>query len=82
MRAKTPEEANHEAAKLAALAEFHGLTVASFIEEYVLASWVPGICMHPGCEYTDEVKPDEREGWCEHCGHRSVWSALVLAGIV
>jgi len=82
MRAMTPREANFEASKLDRLAEDSGLTVSSFIEEYALASVVPGICMNPGCDSTAEVEPDAREGWCEECGTRSVRSGIVLAGII
>jgi hypothetical protein len=38
--------------------------------------------MNPGCEYTAEVEPDEREGWCGACGTTSVRSCLILAGLI
>ena len=82
MRAMTPAEANFEASKLDRLAESYGLTVTSFIEEYALDDVAPGICMNPDCDYTTEVEPDQREGWCEECGTRSVRSGIVLAGII
>jgi hypothetical protein len=82
MRAMTPAESNFEASKLDRLAESCGLTVTLFIEEYALDGVVPGICMNPDCDYTAEVEPDQREGWCEECGMRSVRSGIVLAGII
>jgi hypothetical protein len=42
----------------------------------------PAICMNDGCDYTAEMEPDQREGWCEACGTNTVASALVLAGII
>jgi hypothetical protein len=42
----------------------------------------PAICMNEGCDYTAEMEPDQREGWCEVCGSNSVASALVLAGVI
>jgi hypothetical protein len=82
MPKKTREEANFEARKLDLLAQSQGLTVESYKEEYVLSEVVPGICMNEHCEYTADVAPGEREGWCEECGTRSVRSGIVLAGII
>jgi len=82
MHAKTVHEANCEASKLDQLANAWGLSVAEFIEEYVLNEVVPGICMNPDCDYVAEVEPDQREGWCEECGTRSVQSGIVLAGLI
>jgi hypothetical protein len=42
----------------------------------------PAICMNEGCDYTAEMEPDQREGWCEACGSNTVASALILAGII
>jgi hypothetical protein len=42
----------------------------------------PAICMNEGCDYTAEMEPDQREGWCEACGTNTVASALVLAGFI
>jgi hypothetical protein len=38
--------------------------------------------MNPDCDYTTEVEPDQREGWCEECGTGTVRSGIVLAGII
>ena len=42
----------------------------------------PAICLNEGCDYTAEMEPDQREGWCEACGTNTVASALILAGII
>jgi hypothetical protein len=68
--------------KLEVLAEEWGLSVAEFIEEYALDDVVPGICLNPGCDYTTEVEPDQRQGWCEICGTTTVRSGVVLAGLI
>ena len=82
MQPKSVSEANLEASKLDELARAWARSVPELIEEYVLETHVPGICMNPDCEYTTEVEPDEREGWCGACGTTSVRSGLVLAGLI
>lgn len=42
----------------------------------------PAICMTEGCDYTAEMEPDQREGYCEACGGNTMMSALVLADII
>ena len=42
----------------------------------------PAICLNEGCDYTAEMEPDQREGWCEACGTNTVASALILAGFI
>ncbi len=78
----TVAQANLEARKLADLADQCGMSVSFFIEEYALDDVVPGICVCPGCDYTTEVEPDQRQGFCEDCGRQNVQSGLVLAGII
>lgn len=75
-------EANREVSKLDLLARAWGMKTREFIEEYALDDVVPGICLNPGCDYTTEVEPDQRQGWCEVCGTTSVRSGIVLAGII
>lgn len=70
------------AEKLETLAEQYGYSAEELLEEYGLDSIVPGICMNPGCEFTTEYEPDQREGWCGACGTTTVRSALVLAGFI
>ena len=41
-----------------------------------------GICINPDCDYTTDVEPDCRNGYCECCGTQTVKSGLVLAGII
>jgi hypothetical protein len=71
-----------EFSKLDELADEWGLTVGEFIERYALDDVSPGICMNPGCLYTTEVEPDQRQGWCEVCGTTSVRSGIVLARLI
>jgi hypothetical protein len=68
--------------KLAHLADAYGSTVEELLEEWGHDSVVPGICMNPGCDYTAEYEPDQREGWCDVCGTQSVKSLLVLQGVI
>ncbi|MCB9947256.1 MAG: hypothetical protein H6842_05425 [Rhodospirillaceae bacterium] len=68
-------------AKLRALAESEGYdTVDELLQAASFDSVIPGICVH--CDYTTEVEPDQRQGWCEACGRSSVQSTLVLAGLI
>ena len=70
-------------AKLATLVETEGFGSADELLEAVAHDSVsPGICTRPGCDYTAEVEPDQREGWCEECRAGSVQSALVLAELI
>jgi hypothetical protein len=79
---KTVTEANAEVSKLDILARESGMTVMEFIDSYALDDVSPGICMNPDCDYTTEVEPDQREGWCEECGTPTVRSGVVLAGLI
>ncbi|HEX4497251.1 MAG TPA: hypothetical protein VIE43_16380 [Thermoanaerobaculia bacterium] len=79
---KTSAEANQEASKLDALARELGMSVMEFIDIYALDDVSPGICMNPECDYTTDVEPDQREGWCEECDTTSVKSGVVLAGLI
>jgi hypothetical protein len=79
---KTTEEANREASKLDTLARESGMSVMEFIDSYALDDVSPGICMNPDRDYTTEVEPDQREGWCEECDTPTVKSGVVLAGLI
>jgi hypothetical protein len=79
---RTAVETNLEASKLDDLAREWGMKTSEFVEEYALETLVPGICMNPDCDYTTDVEPDQREGWCEECDTCSVRSGVVLAGLI
>ncbi len=79
---RTAVETNLEASKLDLLAREWGMKTSEFVDEYALDDVVPGICMNPDCDYTSEVEPDQREGWCEECDTCSVRSGVVLAGLI
>ena len=54
----------------------------SAIEESLFDSVSPGICTMPQCDYSTDVEPDCRDGWCEECGKNTVVSLLVLAEVI
>ena len=70
-------------AKLNELCEAEGFdNVDALLEQCVFDSVSPGICVKPDCDYTTEVEPDQRRGYCEACGGKTVQSALILAGLI
>jgi len=69
--------------KLDELVSAEGYAALNELVEAVIGdSASPGICMNPGCHYTTEVEPDQRRGYCEVCGTKSVKAGLILAGII
>lgn len=68
--------------KIEVLAEIYGMDVMEMLEEALMDSVCPGICTKKDCNYSTDVEPDCRGGYCEKCGSQSVRSALVLAGII
>ena len=72
-----------KAKKLLRLCEIEGYeNVDDLIQAVGLDTVSPAICMTEGCEYTAEMEPDQREGYCESCGGNTMVSALVLAGFI
>jgi hypothetical protein len=70
-------------AKLKKLAELEGFeTVDEMFDAAVTDAVCPGICINLACDYTTEVEPDQRRGYCENCGTQTVQSCLVLAGLI
>ncbi len=68
--------------KLITLAEIEGMEIDEMLQKATFDSAAPGICDNPGCDYTTEVEPDSRGGFCEVCGTNTVKSCLILAGII
>lgn len=69
--------------KLRTLAEIEGYdSVEDMLEEAVRDAVSPAICVNPDCDYTAEMEPDQREGWCEMCDTNTVQAALVLAELI
>lgn len=68
-------------ALLRRLASQWGQDLDSLLAGAAVDDRVPGICAWCA-EYSTEVEPDLRTGYCEHCGHKAVTSCLVLAGIL
>ena len=70
-------------AKLDQLVDSEGYdSLDDLIAATISDSVSPAICMNDGCDYSTEMEPDQREGWCEACGTNTVASALVLAGLI
>jgi ssDNA-binding Zn-finger/Zn-ribbon topoisomerase 1 len=69
--------------KLNELVESEGFdTLEEMLAACIADSVSPAICTAPNCNYTTEMEPDQRAGFCEACGQNTVQSALVLAGII
>jgi len=73
---------NWKMQKLEDLAEIEGMSEDEMLEQGTFDSIAKGICSSEDCDYTTEVEPDCRKGYCEVCGKQSVMSCLVLAGII
>jgi len=72
-----------EQQKLAKLQEVEGFdTLEAMLEQATFDSVSPAICMNEGCDYTCEMEPDQRRGWCDECRTNSMKSALILAGLI
>jgi hypothetical protein len=72
-----------KAQKLMKLCEIEGYqNPYDLLQAFITDSVCPAICMTEGCEYTAEMEPDQREGYCEACGGNTLVSALVLAGLI
>jgi len=69
--------------KIDKLVEIEGFENAIKLAEASMTDVVcPGICMNEGCDYTTQVEPDQRRGYCEVCNTRTVKSGLALMGII
>lgn len=69
--------------KAQTLAEDWGyLTPFDLMDDYVIDSVSPAICMNPGCDYSTEYEPDQNAGWCEACDTNSVQSMFVIEGMI
>jgi hypothetical protein len=68
--------------KLPQLAEIEGMTIEEMLESATFDSVAKGICTNPDCNYTTEVEPDQKEGYCEVCATNTVASCAVLADII
>ncbi len=69
--------------KLKTLAEYEGFdSIENLLEAASCDSVSPGICVSEGCDYTAEIEPESREGFCEVCETQTVHNALVLTRII
>ena len=70
-------------AKLAKLVEIEGYDSSDELFEAVFSDAVsPAICMNEDCDFTCEMEPDQRRGWCDECRTNSMKAAPVLAGLI
>lgn len=61
------------------LAEIEGYDdPIDMMQDSIMDSVCYGICMNPDCDYTTEVEPDSRTGWCECCETNTVKSIQEL----
>lgn len=51
-----------------------------FLEEYILESVVPAVCVE--CGATAEYEPDQDRGWCEMCDKGTMKSGLTLMDMI
>ena len=69
------------AVRLVELCETAGFkTVDDLIQISMRDSLCPAICME--CGATADMERDQRQGYCEACGHKRMVSGLVLAGFI
>lgn len=69
--------------KLRKLVEIGGFADdLALVEASLLDSVCPAICMNVGCSYSEDLEPDQQEGWCPECNTNSMMSGLILAGII
>lgn len=69
--------------KLETLADAEGFdSVDAMLEKSTYDSIASAICVNEGCDYTTDMEPDQREGWCEMCETNTVQSCLILAEIL
>ncbi len=75
----------NDAEKLLILTEEEGFDdPLALLEDSMIDSVVPGICVNPEnpeCSYICRVEPDQDKGYCESCKANTVKSCLVLGGI-
>lgn len=63
--------------------EQYGMEFDEFLEsDEAMDSVVYGACSNPECEYTCEVEPDCRNGFCEECETQTVKSILVYLRMI
>lgn len=70
-------------AKLQKLIEIGGFADdLGLIQASLFDSVCPAICMNEECSYSEDLEPDQRQGWCPECKTNSMASGLILAGII
>ncbi len=70
--------------KMDTLCDIEGITEEDDFGRIMVDSVSPGICMNDDCDYSTEVEPDQRVGWCEECQDGTVMALteMVMEGIL
>ena len=69
--------------KLAKLVENGGYDDEfELFETAIMTTVCPAICMREGCDNTEDLEPDQSEGWCSECKTNTMVSVLVLGGLI
>jgi hypothetical protein len=76
------EKNRRDQQKLELLSEIEGYENSDMmLQDSMMDSIVPGICMNDSCSATYSYEPDSRNGWCGECKTKTVESCLSLAGL-
>ncbi len=68
--------------KIDDLQRIEGKTAEELVSSATFGGDSKGICINEGCEYTRDVEPDQKHGYCEECGTNTVVSACILVGVI
>ena len=69
--------------KIKQLMDVEGYTdEIEMLEDAINDRFNMGICTNKDCDYTTEVEPDSKTGWCEICEMNTVTSCLMLKGMI
>ena len=72
-------ELSYIQSKINQLESLEGAELDELLHDAIFDSTCIGICMNKGCDYTTDIEPDSRSGWCEVCCTNTVWSVIEMA---
>ena len=65
--------------KIQTVMDTYGYTnLDELMADFMMAGAVPGICQDPNCDNIEEYEPDQRNGYCNECGKKSVKSIIEI----
>lgn len=73
------------AEKIQKLCEIEGYTDPMELVEDVMFGnrcGSPAICMTVGCDYSEDMEPDQDKGWCPECETNTLKSIEILTGVI